>query len=133
MPVELSYMDDGSGVHLFGTGNITAQDITDAAAELYSEDVLNRLQYAIVDFALVEKLQASADELREVARRDIEAAARTPGIALAFISSTKAVFGLIRMYEVFADDLHLRTEVFRTMPEAKAWLKDIVSEDLQFE
>jgi hypothetical protein len=40
----------------------------------------------------------------------------------AIVASTDALFGMLRMFEVFTDQLFRKSYVFRTVGEAEAWL-----------
>ena len=61
-------------------------------------------------------------ELRTVTRTIAEISGRVTFGDCAIVASRDAVFGMMRMFEVFAQQYFRLTRVFRTVSEAEAWL-----------
>jgi hypothetical protein len=62
-----------------------------------------------------ENLQEVASEIRRIR-------ARVQFGTLAVVACTDALFGMLRMFEVFAEQYFRESCVFRTVSEAEAWL-----------
>jgi hypothetical protein len=64
----------------------------------------------------------SSDELRNVALAIAGIRRKVEFRLCAIVASTNALFGMMRMFEVFTEKYFQETRAFRTLPEAEAWL-----------
>ena len=63
-------------------------------------------------------------QLLEVARAVERLKAKVKWGTCAIVASRDALFGMIRMFEVFVEGMFVRTRVFRERKDAKRWLAD---------
>jgi len=61
-------------------------------------------------------------EIRDVALEIKRVRPRVEFRMLAIVASGDALFGMMRMFEVFVEDYFRETQAFRSMAEAEAWL-----------
>ena len=66
-----------------------------------------------------------SEELRDVAREIGRVRSRVQFGACAIVASTDVLFGMMRVFEVFAQDYFRETQVFRTIGEATSWLVSV--------
>jgi len=116
--------DCGRKLLLRATGKLTASDISSNQAALEQQkDALRNLQTCLLDFTEVSAMSLTADEIQQLAERDKQLARLLPPITIAVAAPTDVVFGLTRMWEVFAEGTRWQTRVFRSRTEAEAWLQ----------
>jgi len=116
--------DCGRKLLLRATGKLTASDISSNQAALEQQkDALLNLQTCLLDFTEVSAMSLTADEIQQLAERDKQLARLLPPITIAVAAPTDVVFGLTRMWEVFAEGTRWQTRVFRSRTEAEAWLQ----------
>jgi hypothetical protein len=102
------------------SGRVTYEETTDVLAQLLADPRLGPNIGILVDAREVTGAPAT-HELRLVARelRALHAA----GVAgLAIVTSSTFVYGVARMFSVFAERSGIDVQVFRTMDEAERWL-----------
>ena len=133
MPIELEHLDDGRGVLWQFRGTVTGQDMIDTNDTVFSEEPTDRLLYLLVDTSTADQIEVSVDEIAKIALQDKMAADKYHNLVIAAVASEQSIFGLARMWEARSEDARLHTQVFRTVPEAQAWLRSLISEDLTFE
>jgi hypothetical protein len=125
MPIEMSYLDNGTGVLHVGRGVLSGKDILDAkSATFASDDKTRRYRYGLIDYSAVDNVLISSHELETVAAYDRKAATIAPGIPVAIVGGKDFVFGLARMWEAFMHGAGWETHVFRTREEAEAWIRE---------
>jgi hypothetical protein len=121
MPIEIRYLDNGTGVLHIGTGRMTGKDILEAKlATFESGEKTRRYHYGLIDYAQVDDLEVSRYELEMVAARDKRAAILAPSVFVAIVAIEDFVFGLARMWQAFMGDAGWETHVFRSCGEAEA-------------
>jgi hypothetical protein len=100
------------------TGEVTDADITGSAEHLVEHPDHAPEFRRLIDATRVEKVTASGESVREVARR------WGPAITgrAALLAGSDASFAMMRMYELYVDDPRVR--VFRARADAIRWLKE---------
>ena len=116
----IDYVKDG--VEITFTGVITSKELFDANTQILERLKSSPYKYQLVLFQQVDDFKISVQELQEAAMRDIEASKMHPGIKVAVVSDSPLVFGLGRMYEVFAEEGHWETMIFYNIEEAQKWI-----------
>ena len=78
---------------------------------------------SLVDFSEASLKELSAQDVRQLVRLATEH--EPQGINCAFVAPENLEFGLSRMYATMADaDLPQNRAIFRSLPEARAWLTE---------
>jgi hypothetical protein len=103
------------------TGPVTIEEVIEHFRVLERDpdcpdqlDVLLDLSYE-TSVPKQENLKAVTQEIRRIR-------GRVQFGACAIVACTDALYGMIRMFEVFTDQLFRKSYVFRTVGEAEAWL-----------
>ncbi len=105
-------------------GVVTATDFSRVNEEVYSEASLEHLQYLLIDYTATEHLEVSLDEIREFAAVDVVAASQGRSLVIAVAGSDDLTFGISRMWQAFASDSNIRSNIFRSVPDAERWIKE---------
>ena len=128
MPVELTYNDDG-GVVLTASGKMTGEELVRANETIYAtEEKISLIVYQLCDFTEVEATDFDQDAVRALAEQDKLAARINPNMVVALVAKKDSLFGFSRMWQTFTDESLADTQVFRTVVEAKAWLREKIFE-----
>jgi hypothetical protein len=116
-------IEEGRGLMFVGSGCVTWREIYEAKTELAArKDIVRPVPFAIIDLEAITALQLDAEELRQLASIDLFLATLSPGAVVAVVAPQDHVFGMARMWEVFAEPTGWRIRVFRSREEACAWV-----------
>ncbi len=114
------------GVVFRFSGVASDHDLRQANLDFHNHPKFESLEYSIVDFTDVTKLEFSSHAVRLVASTDVEASKRNPSLRVAIVGEELLLIGLANMYRA-----HLELEggtweqgQFATVDEARAWLAD---------
>ena len=123
MPLKLSYRDDG-GVVVTASGTVTGQEILEGGDTVYAtEALINKTSYVLTDFTVASHVEANAEEVRRMAQQDLAAAKVNPSILTVVVSPDDLVYGLSRMWAVYAESFPFEPKVFRDRAQAEDWLR----------
>ena len=103
------------------TGEVTLDEVLSHFQQLEVEPSLPKRLDVLLDLAEMTSLPES-DELLEVTRAVARLKTRVEWGACAIVANRDALFGMIRVFEAFAEGLFARTHVFRKRADAKHWL-----------
>jgi hypothetical protein len=125
MPVDITYNEDG-GIVLTASGKLTGEEIVKANETIYAtEERIRSIKYQLCDFTGVEAAgDFDQDAVRALAEQDKIAARVNPDMVVALVAKKDSLFGFSRMWQTFTDESLAETQVFRTVVEAKAWLRE---------
>jgi len=105
-------------------GELSFAEVKSAIEEMYASDDIEHIRDVIWDLRDATLAGFSNEEILRI--RDIvrdSKNVRKPGKS-ALVFPADVDFGLGRMYEAQAQNLHVKTRVFRTMEEAHHWLQE---------
>jgi hypothetical protein len=121
MPVTYQIDRANRLIHTICTGPLTAAEVVDHFRILENDpscpdyiDVLLEVR----DGSNVPK----SDELRHVVQAIERVRSRVNFGTCAIVARSDALFGMMRMFEVFAEAYFRKTQTFRTVGEAEVWL-----------
>ena len=128
MPFSIEWTEDGQSLTWSGSGVVTAREILRAKERCLAqpERVRAVLRTTII-LADITELEVTAIDLRRIASLDLQLSALNPHAAVAIVAPQDLMFGVARMWENYVEGAGWRTGVFRTFPEAEAWLTATVS------
>ncbi len=105
-------------------GELSFYEVSSHLKAMYASDDIEYIRDVIWDLRKATLAGFSNEEILRI--RDIvrdSKSVRKPGKS-ALVFPADVDFGLGRMYEAQAQDLHIKTRVFRTMEEALHWLNE---------
>lgn len=106
------------------TGVVAASELTAATiADYRVREHWPKVEYFISDFTGVTDLQATPEEIRELSNAEARTSAFIPNLAMAVVAPTDFLFGMARMWQVFAQKTGWSLGVFRSRPEAEDWAR----------
>ncbi|HXV37131.1 MAG TPA: hypothetical protein VEC18_08275 [Myxococcota bacterium] len=103
------------------TGDTTFEEVMEHFRELEADPKLPKRLDVFLDLDSMTTIPLS-DQLRDVARAVARLKAKVEWGSCAILASRDVVFGMSRMFEVFAEGLFERTRVFRKREDAQRWL-----------
>jgi hypothetical protein len=122
MPV-LYKLDAANGIiRTKCVGDVTLEEVLGHFEELARDpDCPSRLD-VLLDLT-EETTIPQIHELRAVTRAIAKVRERVRFCAVAVVATRDALFGMLRMFQVFTEALFREAQIFRTLEEAEAWLQ----------
>jgi hypothetical protein len=99
-------------------GRITDRDLIEEQQRMFSDPLFQGHYSRVVDGTDVTEFTVSADTVRAVAKAAVERGLRKAAL---ISNETNFVYGLMRMYEAYADPL-AEVVVYHSTEEALVWL-----------
>jgi hypothetical protein len=123
MPFTYETIDGGKGVEFLGSGHLTGAEIIEVKQRLLAQgEEMRSWKFGFVLLTNLDSFQISVEEVRAIAELEKLISAYAPKVALAVIAPRDHDFGMARMWESIIDIPGWTTGVFRTRPEAEAWM-----------
>ena len=104
-------------------GDVTWDEVMAHFDELVADPLRPPELDVLLDMSAMESLP-STDQIKGVASRMQEIGA-VRFRACAIVAANDALFGMVRMLEVFAERVFSQTMVFRELPPAERWLEEV--------
>ena len=123
MPLEIKYVEGGTGVEFISSGVLTGTEIINANKQVYDSDNFNKQRYQLIDRTGCKKYQVSSEEMRTIAEQDRAAAETNPHILVALVAKSALQFGMSRMYEIFVSECGFLTAIFPDRESAMEWIE----------
>jgi hypothetical protein len=121
MPVTYQLNRASGCIETLCTGAVTLDEVLHHFRELEADASLPDRLDVLLDLGPMTSLPES-EQLREVTRAVDRLKARVAWGACAIVARRDALFGMSRMFEIFAEGLFARTRVFREREAAQDWL-----------
>ncbi len=118
MPTSYELDENLSLVRSQAWGLLTDEESSEHYASIQADPKFKPHFRQLCDLRLLDEIDTSASALRQLARLRVFA----PGVRRAFVAPADLHFGLARMLQVFCEQEGTEVGVFRTVPEAEAWL-----------
>jgi len=116
-------LDAGTLLVFKGSGVLTGVEIIETTRKLVeSGDAVRRVRRTLVLFDQVTKVDVSADDIRRLIEVDRSLVELIPRTIIAIVAPKDELFGLSRMWEMMVGVPGWETRVFRSRPDADAWL-----------
>ena len=131
MPIEVKYSDNGIGVLLTGKGIVSGDDIIISNRKIFSStERMKKLKYGLIDYLNITRFNVSNSEVEIIVSQEKEASEYISDGVVAVASNKDLAFGINRMWETFVEieGLQWETSVFRSIEDAKVWVKERVKE-----
>lgn len=122
MPIE-HRIAHGQYIAFRATGAITGPEILAANRWLYTEFPDSDLaRFQLWDFSEATIIQVNIDRIPAMAGQDKQAVQSLSQLVIACVAPDDLIYGLSRMWQAFADDEAIDTQVFRDLRSAEAWM-----------
>ena len=125
MPVTYEIDKAKRMIHTKCSGAVTLEEVIDHFRLLEKDPHCPHHPDVLLDVTEQTSIPLS-ENLRDVAREIRRIRGTIQFGACAIVAGAGVLFGMLRMFEVFTEPYFRQTRVFRTAPEAEAWL---VSQD----
>ncbi|HVR85993.1 MAG TPA: hypothetical protein VMU54_16855 [Planctomycetota bacterium] len=115
--------DQGSFLILKGSGVLSGRELIETTRKLIGAgDAVRLVRFTLVLFDEVATVEVSADDVRRLVEVDKVLMKLIPRRVIAIVAPQDELFGLSRMWEMLVGVPGWETRVFRSRPEADAWL-----------
>jgi hypothetical protein len=104
------------------SGILTDADLLAHKERLARDAAFDPAMAQLSDLREIQRLDVTAAGVRAMVDHDTVHVARRTGHRLALVVPTDDAFGMARMYQLMRREDDGNVGVFRTMPEAEAWL-----------
>jgi hypothetical protein len=122
MPITYAIDEGRRMIHTVGTGDVTPDEVASHLEEL-ERSLSREVQFdVLLDLGACTSLPSS-EQLRDVVTRLERLGGRHRFARCAIVARREALFGMTRMFEVFAQDQFGETRAFRATDEAEQWLR----------
>jgi hypothetical protein len=108
------------------TGDVNPKEVSDHFRELANDPTRPDRLNVLLDLTEVSSIP-DTDQVRAVSY-ELNKRSNLKFNACAIVARTDVLFGMMRMFEVFAEGSFVTTRVFHTTADAEAWLAAIASE-----
>jgi hypothetical protein len=126
MALATDFRDDGRTLMMSGSGVLTGREFIHAKeALLAQQEQVRSITRAMILLEDVSVLDVTPDEIRQLVGLDQQMATLTPHVAVAVVAPKDYMFGLARVWETLVESVGWQTDIFRTRPDAEAWLQTI--------
>ena len=128
MPLALQYSADGRGAFATASGKLTGDEFLAAVKTVNERDPTTPILYLFFDFNGVSEVTWSVEDIKEAAKLAV-AASRQDGVprVVAIFAADDLHYGLARMYLAYIEETGWEASIFRTRPDAIAWLRQRVA------
>ena len=116
-----AHVDPDTGIaHYSAAGHMDRDEVISVISKMYRDPSFQSPWHSMWDLTGA-KPSFTADDLRDVAAY-VRANRPVDAGRIAIVATEDLVFGMGRMFEVFASDLQAETRVFRELEQARRWL-----------
>ncbi len=130
MSVDGAIEADGEGIVYIHSGTMSGKELSKRTKEHYRNFDISKLRYQIMDFRAVDRIEMSADEIRETARLFCEAAkSRRNDHKFAIVISNDPMFAVMKLWETYLEDPDVHGKIFYNLEEARAWINQDVNQE----
>ena len=128
MPYSTEFTRDGRGLIHIGQGIVTGAELIAGSLTVQQlGDRMRQLRYGLTDLAHIDEFRVTAVDLRTLAQEQLNVSREVvPSAAVAVVATSDSTFGMVRMWEAFAEGTGWKTHVFRALGEAERWLREMV-------
>ena len=127
MAIYLKFNDDRTGLEAIASNQVTISDFMGACSEAFNNTNVVNQKYQILDFSQCTDFELSSDDINNLSQLAINASKINPNIIMAIIAPTDLVFGMSRVYEVYAEESGFKIKVFREKSQAESWVETLLS------
>ena len=125
MPYEVIYQKSNGGVITIYSGVVTDEDLLQSANDKCSSvEKIKSYRYALTDCTNVTELNVTTDAVIKNAEIAKSAFAINSNIIFVAAVPTDLMYGLSRLWQVYADESDGQTKVVRSREEADIWLAE---------
>ena len=125
MPYEIILHKSDGGVITIYSGVVTDEDLLQSANDKCSSvKTIESYRYALTDCSNVTEFEETSDAVIKIAEIARSAFAINSDILFVAVVPTDLMFGLSRLWQVYADESDRQTKIVRSREEADIWLAE---------
>lgn len=124
MPVHYAIDLDRQRLHTTCSGYVTFPEVAQHFQELRNDPQFRDSLDVLLDLSGCTSLP-TPDQLRDVVDQIASLGGRWRFGACAMITTDEALYGITRIFEVYAREVFTRSEIFHSVPEGDRWLDSL--------
>ena len=126
MSFEIAFENQGRGVVITWTGRVTGKEMLCANEAMYAQDPNSILKYQIWDYSNAESIEASADEMRDLAFQDYAVSSHNPDQMEATVVTPQLWADTDHLYENYSKIwTGFKSKVFLSILDARKWVAEV--------
>jgi len=125
--LDLKFNADRTGIEAIASNQVSRSDFIDACSEAFNNKNVVKQKYQILDFSQCTDFELSSNDIDSLSRLAINASKINPNIIMAIIAPSDLVFGMSRVYEVYAEESGFKIKVFREKLQAENWVDALLN------
>jgi len=122
MPITYKIDSESNSIRTNCVGDVTLAEVLDHFRVLEADPSLPDGLDVLLDLSGMTSLPNS-NQLRSAAERIGQLRSKVSWGICAIVANSEVLFGMIRMFEVYAEDFFAATRVFRKLSDAEAWFR----------
>ncbi len=127
MSFEIAFENQGRGVVITWKGRVTGKEMQCANEAIYAQDPNSILKYRIWDYSNADSIEASADELREIAFQDYAVSSFSPGQISAIVVTPQLWVDMDHLYKTYANIwTGIKLKAFLSILDARKWVAEVI-------
>jgi len=123
MPILYRIIPDKKIAYIKASGKVNADEIMIEGARMFAETDWENGFNILCDYREITEFDLSNEDIKKIANQDKVHEPIFDKSKCAVVATSKLIFGLSRMWEIFSEDTSLTTMVFRDIREAIDWLE----------
>ena len=125
MPVNYEYLINKQGVLIRAYGIVAGMDLVKNMENIFKDTNSTRNYiYGICDFSNIEKFNISHDEIFALSIIHIRASKVNPQIVAGFAINKSIVYGLVRIWMVYAETTGWKLNIKKDLPSIQKWTEE---------
>ena len=126
MPVTIHDVCSGRGALMLCTGKVLGSEVFNAKLPLEKQtERVSQWRFAVLDHSEATSVDYSSSDIQHLLKQDkgFFAGMLADGFLIAIVSPQDHVFGISRMWQTMADQLHYEVLVARSREQADTWIR----------
>ena len=129
MTVQVHIENNGLGAIAILKYDVSAEDFFQETDRFYQSPDFLRMRYFIYQTSDLDSVKVDMTTLRRIAERDKAAAAKVPGFQISVVAQSEFLQALAHVWQDIASSDNLRTKLFESLAEARAWVETACVQD----
>lgn len=128
MAVDYKYLNNSQGVLISAYGIAEGADLVNNMENIFKDpNSVKNYKYGICDFSAIEKFNISHNEIFALSKIHIKASKLNPQISVGFAISSPTVYGLVRIWTVYAETTGWTLKIKKDLPSIKKWIEETLA------
>jgi len=125
MPVDVSFSHNNTGAIITASGYVSGEDLIQAISQVFLDETTTRTyRFGLVDFSTIDTLDMSVQQIIDLSKTHVAASKWNKDIVVCFAINKDVVYGLVRIWQAYAELTGWEIRLTRSLEETKEWLSN---------